>query len=614
RPEPNIPLRANLGVLHLTCTKQVQPALYNGHKIIKDNHVPTIVHNAEDTLEIAEITRRKINDKMKDPECVTHKVTALITKNVNLKAQILNMVNSNSKDHVKSKVLAPGKSKLLHDASGSQPRSSTKQNRILPAKGVNKMQVEEQPRTNKSPLRTTNRVDSSSRSKSCSKHLTRDRSRLMNFVKKFTGTVRFGNDHFGAIMGYGDYMIGDSVISKIVPRTPQQNDVVERWNRILVEAAWTMLIFSKALMFLEDLGKLQPTVDIGIFVGYAPSRKCYRIYNKRTRQIMETIHIQFDEPTEPMAHVHLSTGPAPIFLMPGQIIQAPVHSAGTPSSTTIDQDVHSQSISPSSSALQSHSLHQGVTAESTFMEDNLVAPIDNNPFINVFAPEPSSDASSSGDEHGVVGRGCGNSLGECRCTGKPMEGDRSNENLRGTINWGLWYPKDTSMALTAYVDVDHAGCQDTQRTTSESAQFLGDNLVSWSSKKQKSIAISTTEAEYIAMSGCCARILWMRSQLTDYGFVFNKIPLYCDNRSAIALSCNNVQHSRSKHIDNRHHYIREKVKKYVVELYFVTTDYQLADIFTKASPIEWFEFLLPRLGMKSMSPTTLKRLQEEEGK
>ncbi|GJS19168.1 retrovirus-related pol polyprotein from transposon TNT 1-94 [Tanacetum coccineum] len=162
--------------------------------------------------------------------------------------------------------------------------------------------------------------------------------------------------------------------------------------------------------------------------------------------------------------------------------------------------------------------------------------------------------------------------------------------LRGTINWGLWYPKDTAMALTAYADADHAGCQDTRRSTSGSAQFLGDKLVSWSSKKQKSTAISTTEAEYIAMSGCCAQILWMRSQLTDYGFVFNKIPLYCDNRSAIALCCNNVQHSRSKHIDIRHHFIREQVEKGVVELYFVTTDYQLADIFTKALPRERFEF------------------------
>ncbi|GJV22409.1 retrovirus-related pol polyprotein from transposon TNT 1-94 [Tanacetum coccineum] len=97
--------------------------------------------------------------------------------------------------------------------------------------------------------------------------------------------------------------------------------------------------------------------------------------------------------------------------------------------------------------------------------------------------------------------------------------------LKGTINMGLWYPKDNAMSLTAYADADHAGCQDSRRSTSGSAQFLGDRLVSWSSKKQRSTTISTTEAEYIAMSGCCAQILWMRSQLKDYGFDFNKIPL-----------------------------------------------------------------------------------------
>nr|GFB29922.1 copia protein [Tanacetum cinerariifolium] len=199
-------------------------------------------------------------------------------------------------------------------------------------------------------------------------------------------------------------------------------------------------------------------------------------------------------------------------------------------------------------------------------------------------------------------------------TGQHLEAlKRVFRYLKGTINWGLWYPKDTAMTLTAYAYADHAGCQDTRRSTSGSAQFLGDKLVSWSSKKQKSTAISTTKAKYISMSGCCAQILWMRSQLTDYGFDFNKIILYCDNRSAIALCCNNIQHSRSKHIDISHHFIREQVERGVVELYFVTTDYQLADIFTKALPRHRFEFILLRLGMKSMSPTTLKCLQEEEG-
>ncbi|GKD39091.1 hypothetical protein Tco_1259298 [Tanacetum coccineum] len=100
--------------------------------------------------------------------------------------------------------------------------------------------------------------------------------------------------------------------------------------------------------------------------------------------------------------------------------------------------------------------------------------------------------------------------------------------LKGTIHMGLWYLKDSSFALKSFADTDYAGCQDTKRSTSGSAQFLSDRLVSWSLKKQKSTAISTTEAEYIALSGCCAQVLWMRSQLSDYGHVLNKIPLYCD--------------------------------------------------------------------------------------
>nr|GEX03101.1 retrovirus-related Pol polyprotein from transposon TNT 1-94 [Tanacetum cinerariifolium]GEX29709.1 retrovirus-related Pol polyprotein from transposon TNT 1-94 [Tanacetum cinerariifolium] len=178
--------------------------------------------------------------------------------------------------------------------------------------------------------------------------------------------------------------------------------------------------------------------------------------------------------------------------------------------------------------------------------------------------------------------------------------------LRGTVNRGLWYLKDSSVALTAFTDADHAGCQDTTRSTSGSLQFLGERLISWSSKRQKSAAISSIEAEYIALSGYCTQILWMRSQLTDYGLGFNKIPMYCDNKSAIALCCNNVQHSRSKHIDIRYHIIKEQVKNGVIELYFVNTEYQLADLFTKALGRDRIEFLINKLGMRSFTPETLK--------
>ncbi|GJS89803.1 hypothetical protein Tco_0772439 [Tanacetum coccineum] len=126
--------------------------------------------------------------------------------------------------------------------------------------------------------------------------------------------------------------------------------------------------------------------------------------------------------------------------------------------------------------------------------------------------------------------------------------------LKGTINMGLWYSKDTGMSMKAYADADHAGY---------------------------------------------------------YGFQFNKIPLYYDNKSAIALCCNNVQHLRAKHIDVRYHFIKEQVENGIVELCFVQTEYQLADIFTKPLPRERFNFLIEKLGMRSMSLETLKRLAEE---
>ncbi|GKA61464.1 retrovirus-related pol polyprotein from transposon TNT 1-94 [Tanacetum coccineum] len=165
--------------------------------------------------------------------------------------------------------------------------------------------------------------------------------------------------------------------------------------------------------------------------------------------------------------------------------------------------------------------------------------------------------------------------------------------------------------IATYVDADHAGCQDTKRSTSGCMQLLGERLVSWPSKREKSAAISSTEAEYIALSGCCAQVLWMRSQLTDYGLGFNKIPMYCDNKSVIALCCNNVQHPRSKHIDIRFHFIKKQVENGVVELYFVNTEYQLADIFTKALGKERTEFLINKLGMRSFTPETLKQLANE---
>ncbi|GJW78274.1 retrovirus-related pol polyprotein from transposon TNT 1-94 [Tanacetum coccineum] len=673
--------------LYLTKSNQVQPALYNGHELVKTTHAPATVHDSEDTLELAETTRMKMLKKSKstlwvdskikiapldyskeklpcnfystetidprtdilvrrcpqtfnqgsetkhntdevkemkeifeqieakveqnamDKQCADIERKNLLIEKENLIADclsnellysVMNNVNTISRfselhdvytvEQAHCLELEAEISKLKHkiqkddhrvnsftEASGSKPRSNTKNNKILPAKSDNKKKVEAHPRNNKSKLKQENRVDFSISSKrtakqvwkatrklfanvgyqwkptvrkftlgeqcpltrftkskvvpvvqivlsyldsGCSKHMTGNCSRLRNFVKKFIGTVRFKNDHFAAIMGYGDYVIGDNVISRVyyveglghnlffvgkfcdsdhevafrkhscyvrnedgvellkgsrglnlytisvedmmksspicllskasknkswlwhhrlnhlnfgtindlaikdlvrgLPRLKFEKDhlysngVVKRENRTLIEAAWTMLIFSKALMFLwaeavatacytqkrslihthhnktpykimhdkkpnfkfiqffgalcyptndsEDLGKLKATADIEIFVGYAPNRK------------------------EP---------PSVERLIP-PAVQVPVVSADTPSSITIDQDAPSTSHLTSSSVVQPPISHQGVAAVPK-IKDNPFAQAEDNPFVNMFALEPSFEESSLGD-------------------------------------------------------------------------------------------------------------------------------------------------------------------------------------------------------------------------
>ncbi|GKF35398.1 hypothetical protein Tco_0108598 [Tanacetum coccineum] len=130
---------------------------------------------------------------------------------------------------------------------------------------------------------------------------------------------------------------------------------------------------------------------------------------------------------------------------------------------------------------------------------------------------------------------------------------------------GLWYPKDTGFELTAFSNSDHAGCLDIHKCTAGGIKFI--------------------------------RVLWMRTQLTDYGYHFDKIPMYCDSKAAIAISCNPVEHSHTKHIDVRYHFIKEQVERGIVELFSVGTECQLADLFTKALSEDMFKYLARRLGI-----------------
>ena len=169
--------------------------------------------------------------------------------------------------------------------------------------------------------------------------------------------------------------------------------------------------------------------------------------------------------------------------------------------------------------------------------------------------------------------------------------------LVGTCNLGLFYPHDTSFELLGYSDADFAGCRLDRKSTSGTCHFLGNALVSWHSKKQNSVALSTAEAEYVAAGSCCAQILWMRQQLNDFELSFDSVPILCDNTSAINLSKNPIQHSRTKHINLRHHFLRDHVQKGDIILEYISTDRQLADIFTKPLNEEQFCFIRRELGM-----------------
>nr|GEW99908.1 hypothetical protein [Tanacetum cinerariifolium] len=556
-----------------------------------------------------------------------------------------------------------------------------------------------------------------------------------------------------------------------VARSPRQNDVVKRRNRTLIEAAHTMLIYARASLFLweetvatacytqncsiirlhhgktpyellhdklpnlsffhvfgalyyttndsENLGKLQPKADIGIFIGYAPTKKAFQIYNQRTKRIIKIIHVDFDELTA-MASEQSSSGPTlyemtptttSSGLVPNLLLQhhlyhrqesiriyvahmnndsffgipiLKVHSDQSSSTDIIHTIVHldhqisetnskwtkdhpleniiGQLARPVSTRLQLHGqalfcyydaflisiepktykdaltqscwieamqeelnkferlkvwelvprpdkvmvitlkwiykvkldelggilknkarlvargYHQeeGIDFEESF---SLVARLEairiflafvahkNMVWILPWWEKSKLDEDKEGKAvdtshyHGMIGTllyltdsRSDLQFAICKCAryqAWPIEKHlhavkRIFRYLQGTVNQGLWYPKDSLIALTTFADVDHAGCQDTRRSTSGSLQFLGDRLISW-----------------------------------------------------------------SKHIDIRYHFIKEHVENGVIELYFVNKEYQLVNIFTKALGREKIEFLINKLGMRSFTPETLQQLTDE---
>nr|GEW62273.1 retrovirus-related Pol polyprotein from transposon TNT 1-94 [Tanacetum cinerariifolium] len=433
---------------------------------------------------------------------------------------------------------------------------------------------------------TTNQIVDSR----CSKHMTGNLQLLRNFIEKFTGTVCFGNDHFPAITGYGDYVQGNLTICHVyyveglghnlflviqfcdgdledeapamiiyfvnqvqrnlkvsiftirtdngtefknkklrsfyaklgivhktlIARTHQQNGGVKRSNQTLVEAARTILIFSKAPKFLWA-----EAIAIACF-----TQNRSIAHTRHNKTLYELIRHRYVPSTSDLDNLFVPMYKEYYMDVKTVFLNGPLkeevfvqHSNGFVDPDFPDHVYHFKK------AL--YGLKQALRA----WYDKLSSFLIEHHFTKVFAKRF-----------------------------EKLMKDNFEMSMFGEMKFFLGL-QDFGFELIAYADADHAGCNDDCKSTSGGIQFLGDKLVSWSSKKQDCTAMSFAEAEYVSLSACCAQVIWMRTQLLDYGFHYNKILIYCDSKSAIAIFCNPIQHSRTKHINICYHFIKEHVEK-----------------------------------------------------
>ncbi|GKA07815.1 retrovirus-related pol polyprotein from transposon TNT 1-94, partial [Tanacetum coccineum] len=591
----------------------------------------------------------------------------------------------------------------------------------------------------------------------CSKHMTGDRSQLTNFVSKFLGTVKFGNDQVAKIMGFGDYQIGNVTISRVyyveglghnlfsvgqfcdsnlevafcqhtcfirnleelreyyekvgishetsVARSPQQNGVVERRNRTLIEAARTMLIYAKAPLVLwpnhgctqsvtpkssmirrvTNLGKLQPKADIGIFIGYAPTKKAFRIYNRRTRRIVETIHVDFDELTA-MASEHSSSGPVlhemtPVSISSGLVPNpspstpfvpptrsdwdllfqpmfdeslnvdlhepeviapipeavAPEHavSTGSPSSTTVDQDAPSPiEYKNYKEALTKHWLVEvcrGLHEFERLEVWELVPPPDKAFVISlkwIYKVKLDELGGILKNKARLVARGYRQEEGidfeESFAPVARLEAIRIFLAFAAHMNMVI-YQMDVKTAFLngnlreevyvsqpdGFVDPDKPnhvyklkkalyGLKQAPRAWYD---MLSSFLISNDFSKG-----SVDPTLFIRREG--NDLILVQIYVDDIIFAASTPELYADHAGC---KIHAVAHLEVLQLlgDSLFHFIKERVENGVIELYFVNTEYQLADIFTKALGPERIEFLINKLGMRSFTQETLKQLADE---
>ncbi|GJW31320.1 putative ribonuclease H-like domain-containing protein [Tanacetum coccineum] len=172
--------------------------------------------------------------------------------------------------------------------------------------------------------------------------------------------------------------------------------------------------------------------------------------------------------------------------------------------------------------------------------------------------------------------------------------------LKGQPKLGLWYPKDSPFDLEAYTDSDYAGASLDRKSITGGCQFLESRLISWQCKKQTVVANSTTEAEYVAAASCCGQVLWIQNQMLDYGYNFMNTKIFIDNESTICIVKNPVFHSKTKHIEIRHHFIRDSNEKKLIQMIKIHTDQNVTDLLTKAFDVGRFQYLIASIGMLNL--------------
>nr|GEX47636.1 integrase, catalytic region, zinc finger, CCHC-type, peptidase aspartic, catalytic [Tanacetum cinerariifolium] len=324
----------------------------------------------------------------------------------------------------------------------------------------------------------------------------------------------------------------------------------------------------------ENIDKMKEKGDECIFVGYSNQSRAYRVFNKRTRVVMESIHVNFDELPQ-MASDQISSDPAPECqtmvlnhdnLSLGRICQENA-SHGDKTGTTLNELdllfslMFDELLNGSSKVVSKSSAVS--TADAPTQRHQYTTPLNNHT-----TPAPTCQTPSIATT--VI----------------------STEN----INQAEPRAENDQVAVDEFINIFSTPVQDQRET---------------SSRHVDSSNMHTFYQRYPSKHRWTKDHPLEQVILTDYGFHFDKIPMYCDSKVAIAISCNPVQHSLTKHIDVRYHFIKEKVEKGIFELFFVGTEYQLADLFTKALPVERFQYLVRRLGMRCLTPAEREALANE---